>query len=338
MEVVESLRRLSESFGVSGFEDEVRGNLIEILKEYTDGVKTDKMGNVIAYKKGTDSTHKILIASHLDEIGLMITKVDEGGYLKFTEVGRFDPRILLAQEVIVHGVKDLWGVVGAKPPHLQEKEERDKIVKREDMFIDVGLSEEEVKKTVKVGDVVSMAREFTPLTNDIYLSKAFDNRASVVSMIGVLENLKGSVHRWDVYGVATVQEEVTGLGAVSSAYGIYPDIALALDVTHGDMSKTDESETYKLNGGPVIAVGPNISKKVFDDLKKTAEDMELAYQIEPCASITGTDADDMQIVKEGIPTGVVSIPLRYMHSSVETLSIKDIERVSRLISEYIKRL
>jgi endoglucanase len=338
MEIAPLLKRLSEAGGVSGYETEVRELVFEEFKKYTKDVRVDKLGNVIALKRGEMEPHRsIMLAGHMDEIGLIVTDIEEG-FLHFTGVGHFDERVLLGQEVMVHSKRDLIGIIGSRPPHVLPKEEREKVIPMDRLFIDVGLSPEEVERIVKVGDLVTIRRRFIELRGGLVTGKAFDNRASIAAMLVCLEGLASLRHAWDVYAVATSQEEMGWGGAITSAYGLAPDIAIAIDVTFGHAPGLSEAETLKVGKGPAIAFGPNIHPKLYDELVKTAKEMEMPYQVEAIPGMSGTDAWVIQVTREGIPTALVSIPLRYMHTSVETLSTKDVERTGRLLAGFIGRL
>ena len=337
MDIAPLLKRLSEAKGVSGYEDEVRAIVAEEFGRYADEVRTDKMGNVIALKKGQGRGQRIMLASHMDEIGLIVTRIEEG-FLRFTSVGGFDDRVLLGQEVVVHGRRDLPGVIGSRPPHVLSEEEREKIIPKEKLFIDVGLPPEEVERLVRVGDLVTIWRRFTRLGGDFVVGKAFDGRAGVAAIAVCLEALASAEHLWDVYAVATVQEEVGLRGATTSAYGLAPDMAIAIDVGFGRQPGVSEAETIEMGKGPAIAFGPNIHPKLYQALVEVARELEIPYQVEPIPGRSGTDAWAIQVTREGIPTALLSIPLRYMHTSVETLSLGDVERTGRLVAGFIERL
>jgi len=337
VDLVSCLKRLSEAKGVSGYEDEVRAIVAEEFGRYADEVRTDKMGSVIALKKGEGQGRRIMLAAHLDEIGLIVTKIEKG-FLRFTSVGGFDDRVLLGQEVVVHGKRELPGVIASRPPHVLPREEREKIIPMDKLFIDVGLPPEEVERLVQVGDLVTIGREFTRLQGDFAAGKAFDDRAGVASILVCLEGLASVKHLWDVYAVATVQEEVGLRGATTSAYGLAPDLAIAIDVGFGSQPGVSEAETIEMGKGPAIAFGPNIHPKLYQALVEVARDLEIPYQVEPIPGPSGTDAWAIQVTREGIPTALLSIPLRYMHTSVETVSLKDIERTGRLMAGFIGRL
>ncbi len=339
MQITSLLKKLSEARGVSGYEAEVRGIVAEEFGQYADEVQTDKLGNVIALKKGEgeEPRRRIMLAGHMDEIGLMVTKLEKG-FLRFTSVGGFDERVLLGQEVIVHGRRDLPGIIGSRPPHVLPKEEREKIIPMDKLFIDVGVGEEELEHLVRVGDLVTLRREFTQLQGDLVTGKAFDDRTAVTAILVCLEALSSIRHTWDVYAVATVQEEVGMRGAITSAYGLAPDAAIAIDVTFGDQPGVSEAETVGIGKGPAIGFGPNIHPKLHQALVEVAKELEMPYQIDPIPGRSGTDAWVIQVTREGIPTALLSIPSRYMHTSVETVSLKDVERTGRLMAEFIGRL
>lgn len=338
MGTFEILKKLSEAPGVSGSEEGVSKIIAEEFKKYTDEVRVDALGNVIGLKKGTDpSPRRLMIAAHMDEIGFMVSEIEKG-FIRFTTVGGVDERILPGQEVIVHGLRPLPGVIAAKPPHLLPPEERKKVTSRDQLFVDVGLPEEEVSSLVKVGDFISFQAKCIKLQGDMASGKAFDDRASVAALIYCLELLSQMKHRWDVYAVATSQEEMGLRGAVVSAYGIAPDLAIAIDVGFGDSPGLSEAETIKVGKGPAIAIGPNFHPLLREALIKTAKELEIPYQIEAIPGPSGTDAWAIQVSREGVPTALLSIPLRYMHTPVETLSIKDIERTGLLLANFISRL
>jgi endoglucanase len=278
-----------------------------------------------------------MLAGHMDEIGLMVSKLEKG-FLRFTTVGGFDLRVLLGQEVVVHGRRDLQGVVGTRPPHVLSEEDRGKIVPLDRLFIDVGLSQEELPQWVRVGDIITLRREFIQLAGNLVSGKAFDDRAAVACLVHCLRLLTTLKHTWDVYAVATVQEETGLKGALTSTFGIAPDIGIAIDVGHGNMQGVSETDTMSVGGGPAIGLGPNVHPLMHSRLVETAKANEISYQVDPLPGASGTDAWAMQVIREGIPTALISIPLRYMHTSVETLALKDLDRVGRLLALFISSL
>ncbi|TDX51683.1 M42 family metallopeptidase [Orenia marismortui] len=340
MEAKIFLQELSDAVGVSGYERKISRQVAEEFKKYTDSIKYDSLGNLISLQKGFQSSGEltVMLAAHMDEIGLMVTKIEDGGFLKFTAVGGVDPRTLVGQEVSVHGKESLNGVVGAKPPHIQSADERKKAYKMEDMYIDLGLSEKEIKETIRVGDVISIKRRFTELKNNRVTGKSLDDRAGVLMVLETLKHLKKLKHQVDVYGVATVQEEVGVRGAITSTYGIVPDIGIAIDVCHATMPGVSKEDAAELGKGPALGFGPHVHPKIFKKLKEIAKELDIPYQVDPSNTPAGTDAYAIQVTRSGIATALLSIPLRYMHTSVETVSLDDIKRGARLLAHFIAEI
>lgn len=337
MEIKDFLTSLSEGTGVSGHEGRVAEIAAQVLARYADEVTTDKLGNVIALKKGEggDPRPKIMLAAHMDEIGLMVTKIEDPGLIRFCQVGGVDQRLLPALEVIVHGKKDLDGIISVKPPHLTKPEEVDQAIKMEDMVIDVGLPADEVRSLVEVGNLITFKRDLISLGERWVAGKAMDDRAGVAVLLACLQHLAKLRHTADVYAVATVQEEVGLRGATTSAYGINPDIGIAIDVGHGEMPGLAEHESLGMDKGPAICMGGNIHPQVFAGLKAAATANGIDWQLEVAPAATGTDAWAIQITRDGIPTGLISLPLRYMHTPVETLALGDVEKAGRLLAHFI---
>lgn len=341
MNAIELLRDLSQASGVSGYEAEAGAIARRAFEPLADEISSDALGNVIALKRGDRPPEaprrSIMLAAHVDEIGLMVKGCEES-FIRFATVGGLDLRTIVGQEVVVHGVRPLPGIVASRPPHVLSAEERRQAVPLDELFIDVGLSPESLAQAVRVGDVITMRREMIELAEGYVAGKAFDDRAGVVALAVCLENLSTLRHTWDVYAVATSQEEVGLRGATVSAYGVAPDMAIAVDVGFGAQQGVDEKETITMGGGPAIAKGPNIHPAVFDRLVQTAVSHEVTHQIEYATGATGTDAWAIQVAREGVPTGLLSVPLRYMHTSVETLCVRDMERTGRLMALLIAGL
>ena len=339
MDIVTLLKHLSEANGVSGYEQEVREIVQEEFGRYADELRTDSLGNVIALKRGggPEPRPAIMIATHMDEIGLIVSEMEEG-FLHFQQIGGYDDRVLLGQEVTVHGRRKLPGIIGARPPHVLPAGERDKPIPYDKLLIDVGLSPTELAEQVRVGDLVTMRRELVELKGSLVAGKALDDRASVAAAAVCLEELTRVRHQWDVYAVATVQEEMGLKGAITSAYGLQPDVGIAIDVTWAKQPGTADEYTYELGKGPTIGCGPNFHPKLQAALVETAKALEMSYHVEPLTRPGGTDAAAMQICREGMPAALLSIPQRNMHTPVETVSTKDVERVGRLLAAFIARL
>ncbi|MDQ7779905.1 MAG: M20/M25/M40 family metallo-hydrolase [Planctomycetota bacterium] len=336
----EMLKRLTTPGGVSGFESPAAQAAAREFKPLADTVQHDRNGSVVATKFATSRKRGkkaplLLIDAHVDEIGLIVTRIEDDGMLRIAQIGGFDQRVLPSQEVIVHARRPLRGIIGSKPVHLLTPEERAAVDKLEDLYVDVGLPASSVRRLVQVGDYMSMAPWFHELRNGFYAGKAMDDRTGVAAQILMLEALKGRQHTWDVACVAATQEEYGGYGASTCAFRLAPDAAIALDVTQGQAPGLSEDETFPMGKGPCIAVGPNIHPGIYDRLCKAAKAEELPYSIEPVPGVTGTDAGPIQVTRHGVPTGLVSIPLRYMHTSVETVAMLDIERTGRLLARFV---
>jgi putative aminopeptidase FrvX len=339
VDTVPLLRRLSEASGVSGYEHQIRDIVQEEFARYADEVRTDALGSVIAVKRGTAPLPRpaIMLATHMDEIGLIVSELEEG-FLHFQQVGGYDDRVLLGQEVMVHGREDLPGIIGGRPPHVLPKTDRDKPIPADKLLIDVGLPAEELEAKVRVGDLVTMNRSLVELQGDLASGKALDNRVSVVAAVLCLEALSKVRHAWDVYAVATAQEEVGLKGALTSSFHLQPDLGIAMDVTFAKQPGIPEGHTYELGKGPTIGCGPNFHPSLQESLVAAAKALEMDHHLEPAARVGGTDAVAIQVTREGIPTALISIPLRSMHTPVETVSTKDIERAARLVAHFITHL
>ncbi len=337
-EIKEFLKQICDETGISGYETKVAQIVQEEFSKYADEVRIDKLGNVIALRRGKGKG-KIMLAAHMDEIGLMVRAIDEDGFLRITTVGGYDQRTLLSQEVIVHGRQQLFGVIGLKPPHIISEEDREKAIKLDDLVIDTGYSKGELEKLVKPGDLVSLNRKVIELQNDVLSGKAFDDRAGVAALLACMKNLKDFAHDMDVYYVGTTQEEVGVRGAKVSSYSIKPDIGIAIDVGFGRTPDLKEFDSVDLGKGPAISRGPNIHPAVFDGLVAVAKRNNIPHQVEVVhGGSSGTDATELQISGSGAAGGLLSIPLRYMHTCVETITFGDILQTGKLLSDYIAGL
>ena len=335
METIPLLKQLSETSGLSGHERPVRELICELWISLVDELRQDSLGSVIGLQHGTgpEPRPRLMLAAHMDEIGLRVTGIEKG-FLRITAVGGTDRRVLPGQEVTVHGRQDLPGVIGMRPPHVMPPDQRDKPLPWEKLFVDLGLSEAEVQAQVRVGDAISFHRDLVELKAGLVAGKALDNRVSVAAVTLALEQLSRTAHAWDVVAVATVQEEIGLYGAATSAYGVAPDVAIALDATFARQAGLSDDRTFPLGEGPTIGLGPNFHPQVVERLKAAAEAHEIPYHIEPLPGRSGTDAWAIQVSREGVPTGLISIPLRYMHQPVETVAVKDVERAGRLVAAF----
>lgn len=334
----ELIKELSGLRGISGFEYGISEKIEEKFRPICDEVYTDISGNVIAVKRcGKPDCARIIIEAHLDEIGLMVNEIDKNGFLGIVSVGGVDPRILVGSEVVVHAKRDIKGVVGAKPPHLISKDEEKKAYKMTDLAIDTGLSAKEVEDLVRIGDAITMTSPCIELLGDKLAGKSLDDRASVAILLDVLKNLSQKQLSVDVYALASTKEEVGGTGAMTATYSIEPTLAIAIDVCHG-ITPDNSYSAFELGSGAVVSIGPNIHPAISKRLKDTAADNEIKIQIDVEGGNTGTDAWVMQTVREGVPTGLLSLPLKYMHTSREVISVADATAVSDLLCKFIENL
>jgi tetrahedral aminopeptidase len=341
MDTAGLVRKLTEARGPSGYEAEIRETVRALFGAHANEVRVDALGNCIALRRGTglpgDARPSLMLAGHMDEIALVVLQVEKG-FLRLAQVGGFDPRVLFGQEVVVHGARELPGLIVSVPPHFTDAAEREKPVPLDRLFVDVGLPASEVASLVSVGDLITLRPRWTALSGGYAACKSMDDRTSVAAIALCLEELAGRSHAWDVYAVATVQEEVGLAGAMTAAWGIAPTAAIALDVTFGLQPGLSATEALKMDAGPSIALGPNFHPRIFDRLVSAASGSEIPYQVEPLPGPSGTDAWAIQVSHSGVPCGLLSIPVRSMHSPVETVCLRDIERTARLLTEFICRL
>ncbi len=338
--MIDILKQLSDAGGISGFEYAVAPKVAALLSQYCDDVKADTSGNVIGKifcsKKDAPT---VMIEAHMDGIGLMVKDITDRGFLTFVPIGGIDPRILPSSEVVVCGRKELYGVIGAKPPHLQSAEDAQKAPKISDMAIDVGLSKEDVEKLVSVGDMVYFKTEAVTLPCGNGLSgKYLDDRAGIVSLLMCLAELKGKQLPFHLVVLCAVQEEVGLRGAKMGAESIFPSVAMVVDVCHGNTPDSGSESVFKPGSGTVLSMGPNIHPKLAALAKKVAEEKNIPFSVDVDGGDTGTDAWAIQVAKTGVATMLLSIPLRYMHTTVETLSFDDVSATGRLLAETLLAL
>lgn len=343
MDTFKILQRLSETAGPSGQEEAIAAVVEELWRPYVAEFNRDRVGNLIAVRwgSGEEPRRRVLLAAHMDEIALMVSEIvshNGSGFLRVTNVGGVDKRHLYGQLVTVHGRKPLHGVMGSLPAFMLPPDKRNKPFDFETLVVDVGLPLTDVEALVDVGDFVSFRQPLRKLLHGRVAGKALDNRASVAAVTLCLKQLSQREHSWDVLAVATSQEETRLLGAFTSAHSQRPDAAVAIDVTFGKGPGANEDGTFELNGGPVLDIGPNVNPGMYRALKKAADRLEMKINDGTHSRASGTDAFGLQIAREGIPTGLVSIPLRYMHTMVETIAQKDVKRSGRLLAEFIAGL
>ncbi len=324
------LEKLVKAFGVPGFEDEIREIVKQHMGKYLDDVQIDTLGNVIGIKRG--GPRKVLLAAHMDQIGFMVRGITEDGYLTISPMGGINPITIRSRLVRIRGKNGyIYGVIGEKPPHIEKKAEKKEM---KDLRVDIGAENgEEARKLVSIGDVGSFVPNYHEMGNRI-VATALDDRAGVYTLLRVMENVESDA---TLYFVASVQEEIGLRGAKVSGFRVEPDIGIAIDVTHARMpGMGKEEEPIELGKGPTIGVGPTAHPRLVRHFIGSAGD--IPYQIEPNPSRSGTDADVIQLTKEGVATIVISIPLRYMHSSVEMLDKRDLENAVNLIKRGLRNI
>lgn len=335
---LELLRNVVEAPGVSGYEFlGIRDIVIEELKDYVDEIRVDKLGNVIAHKKG--SGPNIMIAAHMDKIGVMVNHIDKDGYLYLVSMGGVDPRTLVAQSIRFFTEKgERFGVVGHIPPHIQKPEDRKKAADWDTIVVDIGADsrEEAEKMGFRVGTVGEFAPAFVQLSENRIATPYLDDRVCLYAMIETAKALEN--HEADIYFVASVQEEVGLRGARIASYAIDPEIGIAMDVTFAKQVGDKGKIVPKLGGGPVMDVGPNINPKLHAFADEVAKKYGIELQVEASPRPTGTDANIMQINREGVATAVLSIPIRYMHSQVETADVRDIDKTIEFTKHLLEEL
>lgn len=338
----EFLKALAEAPSPSGYEQPAQKVFREYIRGCADEVKTDVLGNTFGYIRGKKNRPTVMLAGHCDEIGFMVTYIDDNGYVYFAPIGGVDPQLLPGKRLWIHTAKgSVVGVVGRKPIHLIDPKEREKVVQMHNLFVDFGAKDKkEAEKLVKIGDPITFAVGLERLQGDRVVSRGFDDKMGSFVVGEVLRRIHGRKERplCAVHGVSTVQEEIGLRGATTSAYQIQPDVGIAVEVGHAsDYPEVDKKRVgeYKLGAGPIIARGANINPLVYELLVKAAKRGRIPVQILGAPRATGTDANVIQLSRKGVATGLVSVPLRYMHTPAEVLSLKDLDATCDLLVEFI---
>lgn len=339
---VELLKTICETAGAPGFEKKIRDLIIGIIKPHVDTYHIDNLGNVIALKKGTKTGHekKVMVAAHMDEIGFVVTHLEDGGFVRFHTLGGFDPKTLTAQRVNIHGKEVVPGVMGTKPIHVMTPDERTKMPKTTDYFIDTGMKKETLEKLIKVGDPITWQRELIEM-GDCVNCKSIDNRVSVYILIEALKKIKN--HPYDLYAVFTVQEEVGIRGANVSAHGINPTFGIALDTTiaydvpgaqaHEKITELGKGAAIKIMDGATIC-----DYRMVEYMKQTADKNKIDWQPEILPA-GGTDTAGLQRMgKDGAISGAISVPTRHLHQVIEMAHKEDIDKCINLLVSTVSEL
>lgn len=337
MGIIQNLEYLSQLVAVPGYEKDAAEKCSVLFSDWCDQVRVDKFFNVICLKKGYNkAAKKLMITAHIDEIGFLVNSIDDKGFVGITNVGGIDSKILLAQEVIIHGKQDIIGIIGATPPHLLKAEDAGKAVKLRDIRIDTGLSGDELKKYVSIGDTVSLRSKFIKMNDQKVSGKAMDNRASIACLLEILRLLKDVNHENDLVFVASAQEETYLTGIMTASYALRPDAAIVIDTCHGDIPDLSKDVSSTPGKGPEISIGPNLQPSLVSKLFDLGKENGIPFQKMVEAGDTGTEAWATQVSAAGIPTALLSIPIRYMHTAVETVNLEDIKFTARMVSEFAK--
>jgi endoglucanase len=343
-DILPFLKSIISVAGLSGYEAPV-ANLIE--KKWTplvDEISRSRLGSIHGLKAGSVSGSSprpsVLIAAHMDAIGLMVSRISDG-FLHITNIGGIDPRVLPGTPVTVHASKtreELYGVIVMPPANLLPEGKGSGVIDLPYLLVDTGFTPSEVAKRIEIGDRISFGTEPVEMSGGLLSGHSIDNRASIAALTICLEELKSKSHAWDVWAVASVQEEETLAGALTSAYQIRPTIAIALDVTFGKGTGSTDYTAFPIGKGVTLGIGPSIHPFLHKRFKEVAERVEIPVKDEAMPEYSATDGDGMQLTAEGIPTMVVSIPERYMHTPVELVALKDIQRAGRLLAEFVASL
>lgn len=335
MDLQKTLELLCALPGPSGFEEQAAKGAVKLLQPLVDEVYTTRLGSVVGVRRsGKPGAQKVLLDAHVDEIGIIVTG-EEDGFLRFRTLGGVDPRMLCDREITLLTEPPTFGVVACLPPHVQTAEDMNKSTPVSELYLDVGMSADEVKTRIPIGTPGVFRGGCTPLGEDQCCGKALDDRACMTAILHALEMLREQNLGVDLYVLFSTQEETGSAGAITAVHAIAPDICVAVDVTHGQTPDGPKDKTFALGGGPAIGMGPNMSRALTQTLIELAKQEGIDHHIEVMSGHTGTNAWPMQICREGIATAVLSLPLKYMHTPVEVVSRTDLESTARLLAAFV---
>ena len=332
MDIKELCFSLCEKNGTSGDESDAAVYAESLLSEYMQ-TKIDVSGNVVG-TTGEGKTH-ILLDAHLDQIGLVVKHIDDKGFLLVDKVGGPDLRVLTGAEVIVHGKEDIFGVISSVPPHLQKGDSKNEGIDLKTMAVDIGYSKAEAEKLIGIGDRITLKTPNLEMLGNKIVSASFDDRCCIAVILRALELTKGKLNNLKLSVLFSAQEETSGTGAKTGSFSLMPDMAIALDVGFGNDPYTDQSQTISLGKGPSIGISPTLDKILTNELKVICKEKDIPYQHDVMGGRTGTNADSINNTGCGIKTALISIPLRYMHTGCEVISIDDVENAAKLLAEFL---
>lgn len=342
------LKLLCQTTGVTGHEKNIAVIIRNIFEKFCSEVVTDPFSNVIGVMKAKvressfaangDKPVRILFTAHMDEIGMMVSRIETGGFLKISKISGVDPKVLVAKKLLIHSAEGpLKGIVASVPPHLSAPEDRKKALMFEDLYVDTGLPEEVVREKVQIGDIVSFAPSFETQGMHMVSGKALDNRAGIFTLVKIMQLLKEKSFCYDIIFLAAVSEEFDSFGAAAGTHRLEPDLAVVVDVTHGKVGMLDvppeDKQFFSLGKGPVICRSPILNRKLTDGLIAISREKGWKPGVEVDNRDTGTDALAVAITGRGCATALVSIPIRYMHTQVEMLQLEDIEATAEVLAE-----
>ncbi len=331
MSISEILPLLCRANGVSGREDDISRVFGSLISPFCGDARRDAMGNTFYGSKYNCGRKTVMLEAHADKIGFMVSHITKQGFVLFSPIGGTDRKILPASRVRIYGKETVNGVIDCVPPHLKEKQ----TFKSEDLCIDTGFTKSQLEGKIDIGDPIEFTAQYTPLADNKAASPALDDRAGLAVLIRTLELVKDK-SKYDIVAVSTVQEEAGCRGARAAAESIKPDVCICIDVTHGTTPDAAD-DTFEVGKGPAIGVGPNMTPCITNWLRDTAKETQIPFQLEVMGGSSGTNAWVIQLANGATATGLVSVPLKYMHTPYEVLSLSDIEDTARLLSGLLQR-
>ncbi len=333
MDIKNTLRRLTAEAGVSGCENGAAELALSLLREYAPDAEIDSCGNVtVVISSAKPGAKTLMLDAHIDQIGMIVTAIDNDGFIKVGFCGGADMRILLAQSVTIHGAEPVCGVISTLPPHVSP--DHSKVPEAGEISIDVGMTKEQAERLISPGDRVTLNSAFRELCGDLISVPAADDRSGICAVLAALELMKSRVLKYNVAVCFSAQEETGERGVKGASFRLAPDEAIAVDVSFGRTPDSVPYETAELGSGVMIGTSPVLDRGMTGRLKRTAERCGITHTVEVMPSSTGTNADSIAVSRGGVKCCTLSIPIRYMHTPVETLSISDIESTAKLICEY----
>lgn len=338
MDCKDLMMELSACVGVAGAESAVAQKCAGMLQDMGAQVTITPLGNLLATLRPASADQPmVLLDAHIDEIGLIVTSVGEDGFLRVSNCGGVDRRLLLAQRVIIHGREEVYGIIASKPPHLETAEEEKKVPEIDEIVIDTGLTGEQAKALISPGDMVTIDVEPTALLNGRICGKALDDRAGVAAVLRAVELLRDKPLSCGLTVLLSAQEETGERGAKTGGFTAAPDIALAVDVSFAYTADADEHKCGKMGEGPMIGIAPTLTRAISEQFIELAKAEKIPYQLEVMGGETSTNADALGVAGRGAKTGLLSIPLRYMHTPIEVVQTDDVENTARLLAAFIEK-